>query len=217
MGAERSQGAPDRACLWTIQAARFAILKRMRSSDHAATEAPSEWISRFAPLIRGGGRVLDLACGGGRHARLLAQLGYQVAAVDRDAQALELLAPLTGIEIKCADLESGPWPYPGAVFAGIVVASYLHRPLFPLLLNSLEQEGVLIYETFALGNERYGRPSNPQFLLRPGELLSVVGGRLRVVAYEDMFVSSPKPAMVQRICAIAGPDSAARAPGRLLS
>jgi len=158
---------------------------------------------RFAPLVRRGGRVLDLACGSGRHARLLARLGYEVAAVDRDAEALGPLAQIAGIEVKSADLEAGAWPYPGAVFAGIVVANYLHRPLFPVLLDSLEPDGLLIYETFALGNEHYGRPSNPQFLLRPGELLAVVGGRLRVVAYEDLFVSSPRPAMVQRICAAA--------------
>jgi len=178
----------------------------MRSSGHAEIEAPSEWIARFAPLVRRGGRVLDLACGSGRHTRLLARLGYPVAAVDRDAGALEPLAQLPGIETKCADLEAGPWPYPGAVFAGIVVANYLHRQLFPVLLDSLEPDGLLIYETFALGNERYGRPSNPQFLLRPGELLAVVRGRLRVVAYEDMFLSNPKPALVQRICATAAPD-----------
>jgi len=177
----------------------------MCSSGHAAIEAPSDWIARFAPLVRRGGRVLDLACGSGRHARLLARLGYQVAAVDRDVGALEPLARLAGIEAKCADLEAGPWPYPGTVFAGIVVANYLHRPLLPVLLDSLEPDGLLIYETYALGNERYGRPSNPQFLLHPGELLAVVRGRLRVVAYEDVLVSNPKPAMVQRICAAASP------------
>ena len=99
-------------------------------------------------------------------------------------------------------MERGPWPYPGQRFAGIVVANYLYRPLFPLLLESLETGGVLIYETFARGNERYGRPSNPQFLLQPGELLGVVSGRLRVIAYEDQFVVQPKPALVQRICAV---------------
>jgi len=189
----------------------------MRSSEHAATEAPSEWITRFAPLIRRGGRVLDLACGGGRHARLLAQQGYQVAAVDRDAQALEPLALVARVEVKRADLEADPWPYPGAVFAGIVCANYLYRPLFPVLLDSLEPDGLLIYETFAVGNERYGRPSNPQFLLRPGELLAVVHRRLHVVAYEDMFVSSPRPAMVQRICATAARDLGAGTTGRVLS
>ena len=104
---------------------------------------------------------------------------------------------------RCADLEGGPWPFEGQRFAGIVVANYLHRPLFPRLLESLGPGGVLIYETFAVGNERYGRPSNPDFLLRPGELLDVVRGRLRVLAYEDLTVSEPKPACMQRICAVA--------------
>ena len=116
--------------------------------------------------------MLDLACGHGRHARFLAQLGYRVSAVDRDEHALASLAGVPGIEAKAADLERGTWPYPGQRFAGIVVANYLYRPLFPRLLESLETGGVLIYETFARGNERYGRPSNPQFLLQPGELLA---------------------------------------------
>ena len=102
---------------------------------------------------------------------------------------------------RCADIEAGPWPYAGRTFDGIVVANYLHRPLMPHLLDALAQPGVLIYETFALGNERYGRPSNPDYLLRPGELLEAVRGRLTVVSYEHMAVSDPRPAMVQRICA----------------
>lgn len=163
--------------------------------------------------------MLDLACGYGRHARLLAQLGYRVAAVDRDVQALGALAAVAAAEVKVADLEDGTWPYPGAAFAGIVIANYLHRPLFPCLLDSLEPGGLLIYETFAVGNERCGRPSNPQFLLQPGELLSVAFGRLRVIAYEDMFVSQPRLALVQRICAVDGqelpPSMQAAAAGRL--
>jgi len=169
---------------------------------HVGISAPSEWVVHFAPFIPAAGRVLDLACGHGRHARFLAQLGYRVSAADRDEQALASLAGVPGIEVEAADLERGPWPYPNQRFAGIVVANYLHRPLFPRLLESLETGGVLIYETFARGNERYGRPSNPQFLLQPGELLGVVSGRLRVIAYEDRFVVQPKPALVQRICAV---------------
>jgi SAM-dependent methyltransferase len=169
---------------------------------HVVMSAPSEWVGRFAPFIPAAGRVLDLACGQGRHARFLAQLGYRVSAADRDEQALASLAGVFGIEAKAVDLEHDPWPYPGQRFAGIVVANYLHRPLFPVLVESLEPGGVLLYETFACGNERYGRPSNPQFLLEPGELLTVVSGRLRVIAYEDLFVARPKPALVQRICAV---------------
>jgi SAM-dependent methyltransferase len=169
---------------------------------HVGISAPSEWVVRFAPFIPAAGRVLDLACGQGRHARFLAQLGYRVSAADRDERAVASLAGVPGIEAKAVDLERGPWPYPGERFAGIVVVNYLYRPLFPLLLESLETGGVLVYETFAHGNERYGRPSNPQFLLQPGELLGVVSGRLRVIAYEDLFVMQPKPALVQRICAV---------------
>jgi SAM-dependent methyltransferase len=163
---------------------------------------PSAWVRRWSDRVPRGGRVLDLSCGRGRHARLFAQLGHPVEAVDRDPALLAGLAGVPGITARCADLEAGLWPYAGERFAGIVVANYLYRPLFPRLLDALAAPGVLIYETFAAGNERYGRPSNPAFLLEPGELLEVVRGRLRVVAYEDLFVEDPRPAMVQRICAI---------------
>lgn len=146
--------------------------------------------------------VLDVACGGGRHARYFAGLGHAVEAVDRDAAALAGLAGVQLIETRCADLESAPWPYAGRLFGVMVVTNYLHRPLFPFLLEALAPGGVLIYETFALGNEHFGRPSNPAFLLRPGELLELALGRLRVLAYEDLTVTSPKPAVVQRLCAM---------------
>jgi hypothetical protein len=116
---------------------------------------------------------------------------------------LSWLSGVAKVTARCADIESGTWPYEDQRFAGIAVVNYLWRPLFPRLLAALVPEGVLIYETFAEGNERYGRPSNPDFLLRPGELLEVVRGRLRVIAYEDLFVADPRPAMVQRICAVA--------------
>jgi len=163
---------------------------------------PSAWVVRWAGRVPAAGRVLDLACGNGRHARYFADRGHPVEAVDRDVVMLARLAGTPGIATRCVDLEGGPWPYEGQSFAGIVVMNYLHRPLFPHLLASLAPEGVLIYETFATGNERYGRPSNPAFLLQPGELLEVVRGRLRVVAYEDLTVAEPKPACVQRLCAI---------------
>ncbi|HSS46319.1 MAG TPA: methyltransferase domain-containing protein [Burkholderiales bacterium] len=163
--------------------------------------APSEWVSRFASLIPEKGKVLDVACGSGRHARLLAGLGHIVEAVDGDESSLQSLRGVAGVSARLADLEGGPWPYTGRQFAGIIVCNYLHRPLFPRMLEALEQEGVLIYETFAVGNERFGKPSNPNFLLKPGELLEVVRGQLRVIAYEDVYVDHPKPAMVQRICA----------------
>ncbi len=165
-------------------------------------EAPSVWVLRWADRVPAGGRVLDRACGNGRHARYFAARGYPVEAVDRDPAALAALAGVPGVTTRCADLEGGPWPYEGERFSGIVVANYLHRPLFPRLLDCLAPEGALIYETFAAGNERYGRPSNPAFLLQPGELLDVVRGRLRVIAYEDLTVSEPRSACVQRLCAI---------------
>jgi SAM-dependent methyltransferase len=156
-------------------------------------------------LIAEGGTVLDLACGGGRHTRLLAGMGYAVHAVDRDAEALEHLADLDRVTTRCADLEAGPWPYGNRGFAGIVVANYLWRPLLPQLLAALEPDGVLIYETFMLGHERFGKPANPAFLLRPGELLNVVRGRLTVVAFEQGEISGEtRPSMVQRLCAIRG-------------
>jgi SAM-dependent methyltransferase len=163
---------------------------------------PSPWVQRFVRTIPAGGLVLDLACGEGRHTRLLVDLGYRVAAVDRDTNAIAALAALSGVEPLVADLEGSQWPYGGRAFAGVVVTNYLHRPLFRVLLDAIQDNGVLIYETFARGNERYGRPSNPQFLLEPGELLRVVAGRMRVLAYEDLFVDEPKPAVVQRICAV---------------
>lgn len=170
-------------------------------NDHHHVETPSAWVCRWAERIAPGGRVLDVACGRGRHARWLAARGHPVEAVDRDPALLAELVATPGIVTRCADLESGPWPYAGQAFAAIVVVNYLHRPLFPHLLAVLAPGGVLIYETFAAGNERYGRPANPDFLLRPGELLDVARGALRVLAYEDLFVADPKPAMIQRICA----------------
>lgn len=172
------------------------------SKDPHDIDNPSGWVVRWADRVPAGGRVLDVACGRGRHARYFAARGHPVAAVDRDPAALDELAGIPGIVASCVDLEQGDWPYPGEQFAGIVVANYLHRPLFAQLLLALAPAGALIYETFAEGNERFGRPSNPAFLLRPGELLDVARGRLRVLAYEDLFVNDPKPAMVQRICAI---------------
>ena len=155
---------------------------------------PSAWVARWAALIPRG-RVLDLACGSGRHARFLLARGHEVVAVDREPQSIP------GVRFVLADLEDGsPWPLPGERFHGIVVANYLYRPLFPLLERSLAPGGILIYETFMQGNERYGKPSNPAFLLQPGELWRAFGG-LHVIAFEQGRAREPKPAMVQRLCA----------------
>ena len=156
--------------------------------------APSAWVVRWAPCITRG-RVLDLASGSGRHARLLAGLGHEVTAVDREPQSI------AGVRFVRANLEDGsPWPLPGAQFQGIVVANYLHRPLFSLIEGALAPGGVLIYETFMRGNERFGRPSNPAFLLAPGELWTAFAG-LHIIAFEQGLSLHPRPAMVQRICA----------------
>lgn len=172
-------------------------------ADAHRNVAPSEWVTRWAHRLSPGCSVLDLACGHGRHTVYLASLGHRVLAVDRDMQALSGIAASERIETLQADLEAGEWPLRGRRFGGIVVTNYLHRPLFPALLDALSDDGVFIYETFAKGNERFGKPSNPAFLLDPGELLEVVRDRLRVIAYEDCVVEQPKPAQVQRICASA--------------
>jgi SAM-dependent methyltransferase len=174
-------------------------------TEPAALEAPSAWVVRFAPQIPAGGSVLDMACGAGRHARFLAGHGYRVLAVDIDAASLQPMNGRAGIETLAADLEGGPWPFAGRLFDGIVVTRYLHRPLLAPLLDALAPGGVLIYETFAAGNERCGRPRNPEFLLQSGELLERVRGCLQVLAYEDLYVDTPKPAMMQRICAVRPP------------
>jgi SAM-dependent methyltransferase len=171
-------------------------------SEHDATLAPSAWVVRFSPLVARGARVLDVACGQGRHSRWFAARGCRVAAVDRDAAALDRLAAVAGVTTVSADLEAGPWPFEGEKFDAIVVTHYLHRPLFPNLLRALADNGVMLYETFARGNEAYGKPSNPDFLLEDGELLSIVGGSLSVVAFEQGRVDLGRPAVVQRLAAV---------------
>jgi SAM-dependent methyltransferase len=157
---------------------------------------------RFLPLIRPGGNVLDLAAGGGRHTKLLLHRGFRVHAVDRDVTALRPLAgPSCTVEV--IDLETGePWKL-GGEYDGIVVTNYLHRPLLPAIANALAPEGALIYETFAKGNERFGRPRNPDFLLRPGELLEAFA-TLTIAAFEQGEVALPRPAVIQRIAAVNG-------------
>ena len=172
--------------------------------------APSDWVCRFAGLIAPGGAVLDLACGRGRHARYLAGLGYRVEAVDRDKSCLDALAGTTGISARCTDLEASAWPYDPGRFDAVPVTNYLYRPLMADLLAALRPGGVLIYETFALGNEKLGRPSKPEFLLRPQELLHWVEGRMQVLAFEQGRVERPKPAVIQRICAIQGGTESCR-------
>jgi SAM-dependent methyltransferase len=168
--------------------------------------APSAWVARFAPLIVPDGAVLDLAAGGGRHTRLLRNLGHPVLAVDRDLSGLTSCAANDpGLELLVADLEDGTcWPLGTRVFAGVVVTNYLYRPILNAIVASLGDRGALIYETFAIGNEAFGRPHNPDFLLRPGELLELAGRHdLQVIAYENGIEdANGAPRVVQRICAV---------------
>ena len=166
---------------------------------HESLEA-SPWVMRWAPLVTVG-PVLDVASGSGRHATYFASKGLDVVAVDRDRQAIP------GVRFVQADLEDGsPWPFAGHRFGGIVVTNYLHRPLLPLLAQALAEDGVLLYETFMVGNERYGKPSNPNFLLRPGELLQAFGA-LTVVAFEQ---GTARRAVIQRICVVRGDAAGVR-------
>ena len=165
---------------------------------HPPISTPSPWVCRWATLIRPGGTVLDVACGSGRHVRWLAGQGYVLTALDRDAAALQSLRDIA--EVFVADIEDGPWPLPERRFDALVVTNYLWRPLWPRLRAALADGGVLIYETFAAGNEALGKPSRPDFLLQRGELLRLAAG-LSVVAYEDGRLDDP-PRCVQRLAAL---------------
>jgi SAM-dependent methyltransferase len=176
---------------------------------HLRMTDPSPWVVRFAPLIRTSGTALDLACGGGRHSRYLLGLGHKVVAVDRTTKALEDLASNPNCQVISADLEQDapvfqkPGELTGRTFDGVVVVNYLHRPLLAALLAALAPGGVLIYETFARGNERFTRPRNPDYLLKSGELLTLADAVLQVVAYEHGIVKNgPLPEVIQRLCAI---------------
>jgi SAM-dependent methyltransferase len=170
-------------------------------TEQILIEPPSSWIVKYAPLIRKSGRILDLACGSGRHAIWLTKQGYQVDALDRDAKALANMAGIDNIDVYIVDLEAGDWPDSGQRYDGIIVSRYLYRPLLSRLAELLNPGGMLIYETFMVGNERYGKPSNPDFLLLPNELLEIYSPLLSVIAFEQGEVETPRPAVTQRICA----------------
>lgn len=178
-------------------------------------DAPSAWIERFAKLIPkstplGDLPVLDLACGGGRHSRYLAKLGYSVYAVDQNLVLLDTIKnglndlEATRIQTYQADLEGETWPLENMKFSGLIVTNYLYRPRFKDLLNLLAPNGVIIYETFAQGNEVFGKPSNPDFLLKPHELLDWIRAdeAFEILDFEQGIVEWPKPASIQRICAV---------------
>ena len=175
----------------------------MPEIDTADMPAPSPWVTRHAGLITAPGQILDLAAGSGRHSRYFKALGHPILAVDRDVTRLQDLNGQTNIEVREIDLETGTgWPFPGRQFAAIVVTNYLHRPLLAQFGEALLPGGILLYETFALGNERFGRPSNPDFLVHSGELLEVARrAGLTVLAYEHGEVTAPRPAMIQHIAA----------------
>jgi SAM-dependent methyltransferase len=177
------------------------LLSREPTRMHG-TESPSAWLQRWAHLIPAGGRVLDVACGAGRHMRYLSSLGHQVMGVDRNPEALDLARAFGSV--TCADIENGPWPFQGQTFDCVLVTHYLWRPLLPTIVASVAPGGVLIYETFASGNETVGKPSRPDFLLQSGELLKVTDG-LRTVAYEDGFEASPDRFMQRTVAVRAVP------------
>jgi SAM-dependent methyltransferase len=162
------------------------------------TEAPSAWVRRWSHLVPAGGSVLDVACGLGRHLRWFAQHGHPVTGVDRSPEAISAVKPLGRAVL--ADIENGPWPFDGERFDAVVVTNYLWRPLLPLIVDSVADGGVLIYETFAADNGSVGKPSRPDFLLQPGELFRACQG-LHVVAYEDGFCDRPER-FVQRLAAV---------------
>jgi SAM-dependent methyltransferase len=164
---------------------------------------PSAWVSRFAPLVRPGGSVLDLACGNGRNGRLFLRSGHGVVFLDKDTRSVADLEGAPGAEVIAQDLETGaPWPLGARMFAAVIVVNYLHRPLFPALLAAVEPGGLLIYDTFAHGQQRFAAPRNPDHLLKRGELLETVRNRLAVIAYEYGEVSYDVfPGVRQRICA----------------
>lgn len=171
-----------------------------RSCEKTQAVPVSDWVRRHAGLIDGQAPILDLAAGGGRHTRFFKDLGHPVIAVDRDISRLQDLTADPAVEVIAADLEDGSlWPVGRRRFGGIVVTNYLHRPLMAHIAGALAPGGILIYETFGQGNERFGKPSNPDFLLRPGELLEMAEKfTLTVLAYRCGEVSTPLPAVVQR-------------------
>ena len=165
-------------------------------------EPPSAWVTRWSHLVPAGSAVLDIACGHGRHMRHFAKQGYSVVGIDRNPDAIEAVRSLG--HAVCADIETGPWPLTGQTFGGVIVTHYLWRPLWDEMLTSVAPGGVLIYETFAAGNETVGKPSRPDFLLQPGELLTVCQ-TLRVVAFEEGFLTQPDR-FVQRIVGVREAD-----------
>jgi len=170
------------------------------ASPHS-TKKPLDWVVRHAERIRDDGRVLDVACGSGRHTRYLLDLGCHVTALDRDISRLMDVEEDPNLTLLERDLEDGsPWPLAGETFDGVVVTNYLYRPIFSDLAAAVAEGGILIYQTFAAGNEAYGKPCNPDFLLQENELLDAFGSQLDVLEFYQGYVEEPAPAVIQRIC-----------------
>ncbi len=184
-------------------------------SKHLRMTEPSAWVIRFQPLIASGGRVLDLAAGGGRHIRFLLEQGHQVVALDRNAEPLAPFAENPACTVIEADLEDGtPWPLAGQTFDAVLVVNYLHRPLFDTLIGALNPGGLFLYETFALGNEAYNRPRNPDHLLKSGELLDAAQGKLQIIGYEHGIIDGDQcPGVKQRLAGVKDLDNSTRDDG----
>lgn len=176
------------------------------SAHRHGPREPSAWVVRFLEGVAPGGHVLDVACGGGRHLRHALERGHRVTGIDRDLSRAQDLSGTDGVTLLEADLEDGrAFPLAGERFDGVIVSNYLWRPILSDIVEAVAEDGVLVYETFALGHERHGRPCNPDFLLKPNELLDAVAPRLAVVAYEHGTVQGPRLKIVQRLAAC-GPD-----------
>ena len=173
------------------------------ADKHPGLKVPSPWIERWAPLVPEGGAVLDLACGGGRHGRLFLDRGHPTTFLDKDVSVMSDLTGVEGAEILEANLEDGsPFPLSGRSFSAVIVTCYLHRPIFADILALVAPGGVLLYETFAMGNEAYGHPARQAYLLEEGELLERVDSRFTIRGYEHGYDEQPKPGVRQRICAV---------------
>ena len=173
----------------------------MVNQNFTAPIGPSSWLQRHSSIIPHSGPILDIAAGSGRHTQYLLDKGHTVVSIDKDVSRLDQLKS-PRLSIAQVDLESpNPWPFKGDVFTAIVVTNYLHRPLFPQIIESLAVGGLLVYETFAIGNEKFGKPTNPDYLLKANELIQLTLGHLHILAYEDLTIDQPKPAQIQRICA----------------
>lgn len=170
-------------------------------SDPPPHSPPSPWVLRWLAAVKPGGRVLDVACGRGRHIAAALAAGHTVTGIDRDV-AGNALADDPRVTLIAVDLETDAgWPLTGQRFDGVIVTNYLHRPILADIVRAVAADGVLIYETFAAGNERYGRPARPAFLLQPGELLDAVRGTLIPLAFEHGLIAGPDR-IVQRIAAV---------------